>query len=344
MELRVDDPSGHSGKKMVRAITPLIVSASRSTDIPAFYGDWFIHRLIEGYAQWRSPFGGQPVYVSFAKTRVFAFWSKNPAPFLHHLETLEKRGYGSFFLFTLNDYESERLEPGVPPLEERIGTFIRLSQRIGAGRIIWRYDPLLLSDDIAIDDLLDRIRKIGDRIVPHTRRLVFSFIDIARYAKVRRNLAAAGFAGVREFSDHETEIFSEGLAALNERWNLALSTCGERRDLTRFGVAPGQCIGYDLVCEEFSDDPILQKFLHPLPQELPGHTAGSDGKRSLRYFKDPGQRTTCGCIVSKDIGQYSTCPHGCVYCYANSSLPCAKQNYRSHLLKAEQGLFSETIA
>ncbi|HPD76426.1 MAG TPA: DUF1848 domain-containing protein [Methanoregulaceae archaeon] len=342
--LEVDDPSDPSGKKTVQAIEPLIISASRSTDIPAFYGEWFIRRLAAGYAVWRSPFGGRPVYVSFAKARVFAFWSKNPAPFLGHLDTLEKRGFGSFFLITLNDYGNEGLEPGVPPLEDRIDTFIRLSRRIGAGRVIWRYDPLLLSPEITVDDLLNRIGRIGDRISPYTRRLVFSFIDIARYAKVRRNLSAAGYEGVREFSDREAEDFSRGLAGLNERWNLTLSACGERRDLTRFGIAPGRCIGYDLLREEFPSDPILREFLHLPQQELPGDGPGGPYGNPVKYFKDPGQRSTCGCVISKDIGQYSTCPHGCVYCYANSSVAAAKRNYARYLREAQRGMFHETIA
>jgi len=341
-ELALEDPTQPAGRRTVTAIAPVIVSASRSTDIPAFYGDWLVRRLAEGYVRWESPFGGRPVYVSFAKTRVFAFWSKNPAPFLRHFTSIEKQGFGSFFLMTLNDYQKEGLEPGVPPLEERIGTFIRLSQKTGPGRITWRYDPLLLSDTITVDDLLGRIRRIGDRIHPYTRRLVFSFIDIARYTKVRRNLAAAGYGSVREFSNSEAEVFAAGLASLNERWGLSLSACGERRDLTRFGIAPGQCIGYELLRDEFPDDPVLQKFLHLPQQELPGNKIGDQAL--LRYFKDPGQRSACGCVVSKDIGQYSTCPHGCLYCYANSSVSCAERNYDRYLREAERGIFHETIA
>jgi hypothetical protein len=148
--LRISDNTGNTATKEVMAIAPLIISASRSTDIPAFYGDWFMSRLAAGYLQWKSPFGGPPLYVSFVKARVFIFWSKNPAPFFHHLDTLDRSGYRYCFLFTLNDYDDEGLEPRVPQVEERIQTFIRLSQKIGKGRVAWRFDPLVLSDRITV--------------------------------------------------------------------------------------------------------------------------------------------------------------------------------------------------
>ena len=293
----------------MEAIAPLIVSASRSTDIPAFYGDWFMARLAAGYVRWKSPFGGKPLYVSFEKTRVFVFWSKNPAPFFPHLDTLDRLGYGYYFLFTLNDYDAERLEPGVPPVGERIETFIRLSRRIGKGRVVWRFDPLVLSDRITVQDLLEKIRCIGDRIAPFTERLVFSFVDIEKYAKVRRNLQAAGIAGAREFTDDEVDEFCSGLAALNKRWGLSVTACAEGRDLSRFGIGRGQCISYDLMVQEFGNDRKLMDFLQPADQQtLGGMPVAADPSRRL---KDPGQRNTCRCIVSKDIGQYSTCMHLC---------------------------------
>ena len=71
-------PSG----KRIFAQAPLIISASRSTDIPAFYSDWFIRRLEAGYVKWYNPFNGVPLYVSLANAHLFVFWSKNPDPML----------------------------------------------------------------------------------------------------------------------------------------------------------------------------------------------------------------------------------------------------------------------
>jgi hypothetical protein len=328
-----------SATKEVSAIAPLIVSVSRSTDIPAFYGDWFMARLNAGYVKWNSPFGGSPVYVSFAKTRVIVFWSKNPAPFFRHLDFLDRMGYGYYFLISLNDYDAERLEPGVPPLDERIESFIRLSQRIGKDRVVWRYDPLVLSDTITVDALLEKIRRIGDRIHPFTDRLIISFVDIEKYAKVKRNLQKSGFAGVCEFTGDEINRFCEGLQRISEQWGLTITACGEARDLTQYGIGRGQCISYELMAKEFAGDRALMEFLRPCDQR----TLGETGAPPSWDLKDPGQRNSCGCIVSKDIGQYSTCMHLCAYCYANTSPSTVRRHYARYLEDAERGFFHDSI-
>ena len=339
--LTVTDPANPQQTRSVEAIAPLIVSASRSTDIPAFYGDWFMARLAAGYVRWKSPFRGNPLYVSFEKARVFVFWSKNPAPFFPHLDTLDRMGYGCYFLVTLNDYDTEQLEPGVPPVGERIRTFIRLSQKIGKSRIVWRFDPLVLSDRITVQDLLEKIQGIGDRIAPYTNRLVFSFVDIEKYTKVRRNLKTAGIAGAREFTDDEVDRFCSGLTALNRRWGLVVTACAEGRDLSRFGIGRGQCISYDLMVQEFSDDKQLMDFLQPdIRATLGDTTPAADPSRNL---KDPGQRNTCRCVVSRDIGQYSTCMHLCSYCYANSDPERARRNYSRYLADRDRGIFHDAI-
>ena len=339
--LTVTDPAAPSGIRTVEAVAPLIVSASRSTDIPAFYGDWFMARLAAGYVKWKSPFGGNPLYVTFQKTRVFVFWSKNPAPFFSDLDTLDRLGYNYYILFTLNDYDAERLEPGVPPVGERIETFIRLSRRIGIGRVVWRFDPLVLSERITVQDLLEKIGSIGDRIAPFIGRLVFSFVDIEKYTKVQRNLQAGGIAGAREFTGDEVTEFCAGLEALNRRWGLSITACAEGRDLSRFGIGRGQCISYDLMTREFGDDRLLMDFLLPNEQQTLGGTiAAADPYRRL---KDPGQRNTCRCIVSKDIGQYSTCMHLCSYCYANTSPARVRRNYSRYIADRDLGIFHDAI-
>ncbi len=327
--------------RMVEAIAPVIVSASRSTDIPAFYGDWFMSRLKEGRVTWKSPFGGRAVHISFARTRLFVFWSKNPAPFLPWLDALDRSGYRYYFLFTLNDYENEGLEPGVPPLDERITTFIRLSQRIGKGRVVWRFDPLVLSDQISVEDLLAKVQHVGDKIAPFTNRLVFSFVDIDCYKKVQRNLTASGFSGAREFTEPEVRAFCTGLAEFNRDWGLEISACAEKRDLLPYGIGRGQCISYDLMVREFVDDPALLQFLHSGTQScLDGTVIPANPQK---YLKDPGQRNTCRCIVAKDIGQYSTCPHLCAYCYANTSREVVCRNYSRYREARDRGIFLDSI-
>ena len=140
----------------VKAQTPIIVSASRSTDIPAFYSDWFFHRLRVGYSVWTNPFNGVKIYVSYQNTRFIVFWSKNPRPLLAHLHELKENNISCYVQYTLNDYVNEGLEKGVPSLEERIDTFKQLVDKLGKGRVIWRFDPLILTDKISLEDLLVR--------------------------------------------------------------------------------------------------------------------------------------------------------------------------------------------
>ena len=160
----------------VDAQAPEIISASRSTDIPAFYADWFFHRLEIGYSAWRNPFNGVNSYVSYKNTRFIVFWSKNPKPLLQHLPKLKSHSpkIECYIQYTLNDYVAEGLEKGVPPLDERIETFKTLVEKLGKGRVIWRFDPLILTDRISQNDLLRKIDYIGDRL------LVFSFYPYKR--------------------------------------------------------------------------------------------------------------------------------------------------------------------
>ena len=150
---------------------PVVVSASRSTDIPAFYSDWFFHRLKVGYSVWTNPFNGKDMAISYAKTRFIVFWSKNPRPLLTHLDELKERGINCYVQYSLNNYENEKLEKGVPPLAGRIDTFKRLVDKLGFGGVIWRFDPLMLTDDINIDGLLRKIENIATSLKVIQRNL-----------------------------------------------------------------------------------------------------------------------------------------------------------------------------
>ena len=296
----------------VMAQAPLIVSASRATDIPAFYADWFFHRLEKGYIRWRNPFSGQDSYVSFDNTNFIIFWSKNPAPLLSHLSWLKERGIGCYIQYTLNDYESEGLEPNVPSLTQRIDTFRQLVDALGIGAIVWRFDPLILTDGINIDALLRKIARIADALVGYTEKLVFSFADIESYKKVSRNLRQSGI-NYREWDKAYMLEFASRLSTLNrDNWNFRLATCAERIDLSEYGIEHNRCIDPELISRLAPDDAVLQNFLY-------------------NAKTDSGQRKACGCILSKDIGAYNTCPHGCLYCYANTSPASAGANYRKSL-------------
>jgi hypothetical protein len=294
----------------MNTLNPVVVSASRSTDIPAFYADWMLSRLQLGYCTWINPFNRAEFNVSFKNTRLIVFWSKNPMPMLERLAEIEALGFRQYyFQFTLNDYVAEGLEPNVPKVETRIDTFRRLADRIGKERVIWRFDPLLLTDKISIDVLLERIGTIGRQLKGYTNKLVFSFIDIVPYRKVQRNLAGLG---CREFTIEMKLKFAEGLVRLNEELGLDLATCAEDVDLSDYGITHNKCIDDELMLREFNADTKLMDFI--------GAERDIFGRWTIRKSKkDKGQRKNCGCVSSKDIGMYNTCPHLCRYCYANTT-------------------------
>ena len=301
-------------------LEPVIVSASRETDLPRFYSDWFLSRLEAGWCGWKNPFNGKLYKVFFEKTRMIVFWSKNPKPMLERIDRLETLGYTNYyFQFTLNDYDRERLEPNVPAVSERLETFKALSNRIGKERIIWRFDPLVLTDTIDIRELLGRVKRIGDVLKDHTEKLVFSFVDIHSYKKVSINLKGTG---CREFTESEKQEFVDGLLALNKDWEFVLATCGE--DFAHEGIVRNKCVDDELMMRLFQDDMELMEFIGAEYDMF-------NGWQIKKSKKDKGQRKACGCIVSKDIGAYNTCPHLCEYCYANSSKAVAVRNHKLHL-------------
>ncbi|MDE7089016.1 MAG: DUF1848 domain-containing protein [Prevotella sp.] len=337
--------------ELVDMQVPILISASRSTDIPAFYADWFFHRLdVAGYSAWINPFNGIRNFVSYKNTRFIVFWSKNPQPLIQYLPILERRGIGCYIQYSLNDYEAEGLEKNVPPLSQRIETFKQLVNYLGPGHVIWRFDPLLLTDQISIDTLLAKIESIGDQLLHYTEKLVFSFADIENYTKVRSNLQKANINYIN-WTEARMREFAARLVQLNEKWHYELATCGEEIELV--GIKKNHCIDDDLIIRLAYEDKVLMDYLNvkimsiprvnlfgesePLPKDaiiLPSNRYAVHGNN-----RDKGQRIFCECIKSKDIGEYNTCIHGCEYCYATTSKKVALNNLHSH----KANLLSETI-
>lgn len=321
----------------VDAQAPVIVSASRSTDIPAFYADWFVNRWEKGYVRWKNPFNGVFSYVSFQDTRAVVFWSKNPKPMLKHIDFLNANIKNFYFQYSLNDYEKEGYEGKVPPLKNRIETFKELSEKIGKDKVIWRFDPLLLTDTIDVSELLRRVKNIGVQLKDYTNKLVFSYADIKVYKKVANNLTKEQIP-YQEFTPRYMTEFAEGLQELNRSWNFKLGTCAEKIPLEKYGIEHNKCIDDDLMIELFAHDKELMDFLG-VELVVPDLFSQKSGIKKNRNLKDKGQRELCGCMISKDIGQYNTCPHECVYCYANTSKEIARKNFKN----GKEKPFADTI-
>lgn len=328
--------------EIVEAATPVILSASRSTDIPAFYAKWFFNRLAKGYCTWTNPFNQQKQYISFSKCKVIVFWTKNPKPIIPFLHILDEMGIHYYFQVTLNDYTKEGLEPNLPSVKERIETFKTLSNLIGSDRIIWRFDPILICSAISPRSILSKIWHVGNELKGYTEKLVFSFVDIKAYKKVQNNLVKETSLFTKdnvesgEGSDSQQNDIIDGLCKIrdiwrNDGWDLTMATCAESLDLGKYGIGHNRCIDGELMEKVFGEDKQLVYYLRTgkLPEpDLFGDMP--EMPETQKDLKDKGQRKLCGCMISKDIGMYNTCRHFCVYCYANTSKKVVVENAAKH--------------
>lgn len=153
-----------------------IISSSRRTDIPAFFCEWFLNRMKEGYAlvrNPRSPHQISQVLLDHDNVDAFVFWTKNSRPFERALDYLQEQGYPCYFQFTLNDYP-RIIEPHVPPLAERIQTLISLAHRLGPQHIMWRYDPIILTESVGPDDHIANFENLCRQLAGHITECTFN--------------------------------------------------------------------------------------------------------------------------------------------------------------------------
>ena len=287
----------------------MIISASRRTDIPAFFGEWFMNRIRAGFFYRVNPFNAKQIKeISLlpSDVDVIVFWTKNPKPFFKYLDELDDRGYRYYFQYTLNDYPKE-IEAGLPALEVRLEAFASLAQRIGSNRVIWRYDPIIISDITLVDYHIERYKKIAGYLKDSTLRSVISFMDL--YGKVNTRWRSLEFA--RSFrditkSEDKSELFRlvEALAKAAGERGIEVFTCSEEINLGDYSIHHGSCIDLNLINDIFN--------------------------LNLTYPKDKNQRGECLCAQSVDVGMYSTCQHLCSYCYANRSEKEVGHNIKKH--------------
>ena len=273
----------------------MIVSASRRTDLPAFRADWFAQRLEAGFADVANPFNARQIgriSLDPADVTAFVFWTRDPRPFGPVLDTLDRRGDRYYFQFTLTGYGPD-LEPGLPPAADRLEAFIALADRLGPERVLWRYDPIVLSSRTPPDFHRRAFGSLCARLAGHTRRVTISLVEY--YRKVDRRLRALEANGVsfdrQAATDEETLALIAGLAATAREHGMEMVSCASQVDLAAAGVPPGSCVDGGLISSLWG------------VSTPPG--------------RDRGQRAACRCAPSRDIGTNDTCAHGCLYCYAN---------------------------
>ena len=286
-----------------------IISASRRTDVLAFYSEWFMNRVRDGYCTVPNPRNLKQVSkVSLdpADVDCFVFWTRWPKPLFPYLGELDDRGYHYYFQYTIVNYP-RFIDPKSPSKEATIKAFKNLSNRLGPGRLIWRYDPVIFSDATDIDFHLREFTSISAELKGYCQSVVVSIMDEYPKAKGRmKTLQEHGFKPVQsddDFTDEMCSMFRRVTEIAGEN-DMRISSCAEKIGMVRSGINPGRCVDNVLIQNLFGVD--------------------------VDNRKHKVQRNACGCVASREIGLYDTCLFGCTYCYATRSFDLAKKNYRSH--------------
>lgn len=278
----------------------MIISASRRTDIPTYYSDWFFNRIKERYVYVRNPMNIHQVSEIPLSPEVidgFVFWTKNPIPMINRLNELGDYKY--YFQFTVNSYGKD-IEANIPNKNDVIiPAFKRLADLIGPERVIWRYDPILLTQQYNIEHHAKYFEEIAKRLSGYTHKCVISFVDLYRNTQ-----ANTKDFGLLPLGPNEMIEIAKKLVEIASKHNLIVESCAEKINLEQFGIAHGHCIDCNLF------------------ESLLGY--------KLNVDKDKNQREECGCVASIDIGMYNTCKNGCKYCYANYSSKTVMKNIGLH--------------
>lgn len=278
----------------------MIISASRRTDIPAFYSKWFFNRIKEQYLLVPNPYNPKMISKISLKPDVvdcIVFWTKNPVPILDKLDML--RDYHYYFQFTLNPYGRD-IENNLPSVKERIGIFKRLSDKIGKEKVIWRYDPILTNKKYDVAFHREAFAEIAEGLKDHTEKCMMGFIDHYRHIK-----STVVRLDINPLETDEIEEMAVSFKSTIDKYPIELDTCTIKVDLTHIGIPGGLCVDKKLI------------------ERITGY--------NISAKKDKNQRDICNCIESIDIGTYESCLNGCVYCYAiKGNYLTAKSNMGKH--------------
>ncbi len=284
----------------------MIISASRRTDIPAFYATWFLNRVRQGYCFVPNPFNfSQIAHISLKPddVEVIAFWTRNPLPLLPYLKELDERGFRYYFLYTVMK-NPRQLDPGSPSIDVSLESFKQLAQTIGPEKVIWRYDPIVFTSLTGLEYHKSAFQSIAGALKGLTRQVVISTVSLYRKsAKRLQDLSKQGISLV-EVDRHrlgELLVFLQSVASDN---NMEIFSCAQPHGWEAYGIRQGKCINDQYIEKVFGIE--------------------------VTHKKDPSQRKACGCVVSKDIGMYDSCLYGCKYCYATRNFELAKENYKKH--------------
>ncbi len=276
----------------------MIINTGSRTDIPAFFSEWFFHRILEGYVLVRNPYFPQKVTKYLLNPDIvdcINFCTKNPAPMLTRIHELDK--FGQFWYVTITPYEKE-IEPHVPSVERVIGSFRELSEIVGLNRIGWRYDPIFLTEKYSPEYHIASFEKMAAALSGYTDVCVISFLDL--YEKTRRNFPAG-----KEVEQKDRITLGKAFCEIGREYGIKIKSCAEGLELSPYGVDCSGCLTRE----------VLERAI---------------GQKLRPGFGSTSTRRSCSCLLNGDIGVYNTCGHGCVYCYANYDSKTVRKNRELH--------------
>ena len=277
----------------------MIIQTGMRTDIPAFYSEWFVNRIKEGFVLVRNPYNPSQVSrysLSPDVVDLIGFCTKNPAPMLPHMDIL--KGYGQYWFVTITPYGKD-IEPNVPDKKKVMEDFKKLSDIVGVDSMGWRYDPILVDEEHPVGWHIAEFGKMAETLSGYTNTCVISFIDL--YSKVRRN-----FPEAREVCHEDRLVIGKAFIEIARRYDITIRPCAEGKELEPYGADCSGCMTVKT----------YEKALH----------ANLDVPR-----RGTNQRNgECACLLGTDIGAYDTCGHLCRYCYANVHADLVRKNMRRH--------------
>ncbi len=275
----------------------MIINASARTDIPAYFTEWLLNRIKEGYVYVRNPYYPTQITKYLLNTDVvdsIVFCTKNPQPILPYLDELKK--FHPYFFVTITPYD-KIIEPQVPDYRDVVISFIELSKRLGKESVSLRYDPIFINDYYSIDKHIQCFEDILKEVKGYTNECIISFIDL--YQKTKRN-----FPNIKEVTLSQQKEIALAFSCIAKKYDIHLKTCAEKVDLSEYGIIQEGCITQS----------VLSRVI----------------KTPLIDIKDKPTRQECRCYPNRDIGEYNTCMHGCLYCYANEDKKRVMIQYRNH--------------
>lgn len=275
----------------------MILNTGLRTDIPGFFSEWFYNRIEDGFVYVRNPYAKNQIYSYRLDPELIdciIFCTKNPKPMFENLEKIDK--FNQYWHITITPYEKE-IEPNVPPINDVLESFKYLSKKLGKENVTLRYDPIFINEKYTLEKHIESFEYIINSLSGYTTEAIISFIDL--YEKTKRN-----FPQAREVTKDERLKIGKEFARIGNENNIRIKTCVEGTELDKFGIDSSGCMTKE----------VIERAIN----------------KNLNIPKQKARNGECYCLLNNDIGEYNTCDHGCLYCYANSNKRLVKRNLKLH--------------